>query len=53
VTQRINNGGYGLGYIFGAMRSLPFDATTETPAITPLLVFILVSISVLAAIIYL
>ena len=38
VRQRINNGGYGLGYIFDAIRSQPVDATTETPAITPLLV---------------
>ena len=38
VARRINNGGYGMGYIFDAMRSLPFDAITETPAITPLLV---------------
>lgn len=30
LTKRINNGGYGLGYIR--------DAITETPAITPLLV---------------
>jgi hypothetical protein len=38
VARRINNGGYGMGYIFDAMRSLPFDAITEKPAITPLLV---------------
>ena len=38
VARRINNGGYGMGYIFDAMRSLPIDAITETPATTPLLV---------------
>ena len=38
VARRINNGGYGMGYIFDAMRSLPFDAINTKPATTPLLV---------------
>ena len=38
VARRINNGGYGMGYIFDAMRSLPVDSINTKPAITPLLV---------------
>jgi hypothetical protein len=37
MGRYLNSGGYGVGYIFDAIRSLPFDAINTKPAITPLL----------------